>query len=154
MRFQLTKFRVVVIARIVPSSVRHRPSFGAQLAPLGLSVKTPWQCLRGAVQGPAEAPGRVAATPARGGGTLLGAWQRSSVSSAEFEPDGAVKVIEGKVGEKFGQSYLERMNNEQFAGRRWKAVLSRKIVERKGRKPSETYTLLELDEVDKRPAEK
>jgi hypothetical protein len=72
----------------------------------------------------------------------------------EFEPDGAVKVIEGKVGEKFSQSYLERMNNEQFAGRRWKALLSRKIVERKGRKPSETYTLLELDEIEKRPGEK
>lgn len=66
----------------------------------------------------------------------------------EFEPDGAVKVIEGKVGEKFSQSYLERMTTEQFAGRRWKAVLSHKVVERKGRKPSESYTLLELDELE------
>jgi hypothetical protein len=33
----------------------------AQLAPVGWSVKTPWQCLRGVVQGSAEAPGRVAA---------------------------------------------------------------------------------------------
>lgn len=69
----------------------------------------------------------------------------------EFEPDGEVKVIEGKVGEKFSQSYLERMNNEQFAGRRWKAVLTHKTVERKGRKPTETYTLIELDEIE-RPA--
>lgn len=71
----------------------------------------------------------------------------------EFEPDGAVKVIEGKVGEKFSQSYLERMTNEQFAGRRWKAVMNHKTVARKGRKPIETYTLIELDEIDK-PTEK
>jgi hypothetical protein len=39
-----------------------------------LSVKTPWQCLRGAVQGSAKAPGRVAAAiSAWSLGTLLGA---------------------------------------------------------------------------------
>jgi hypothetical protein len=51
---------IAVLARIIPSSVRHRPSF-ARVALVGLSVKTPWQYLRGAVQGSTEAPGRVAA---------------------------------------------------------------------------------------------
>ena len=65
----------------------------------------------------------------------------------EFEPDGATKIIEGKVGERFSESYLERMGDEQFAGRRWRAVLKHKVVERKGRKPSETWTLIELVEI-------
>lgn len=40
----------------------------------GLSVKTPWQCLQGAIQGSAEAPGRFAATiSAWSVGTVLGA---------------------------------------------------------------------------------
>jgi hypothetical protein len=70
----IAAIQIVVLTGIVPSSVRHRPSFGAQLAPVGLSVKTPWQCLRGAVQGSAEAPGRVAAAiNARSVGTLLAA---------------------------------------------------------------------------------
>jgi hypothetical protein len=47
----IAAIQVVVLARIVPSGVRHRPSFGAQLAPVGLSVKTPWQCLRGVGSG-------------------------------------------------------------------------------------------------------
>jgi hypothetical protein len=34
----------------------------AQLAPVGLSVKTPWQCLRGAVR---EAPSRRGVSPRR-----------------------------------------------------------------------------------------
>jgi hypothetical protein len=34
-----------VLARIIPSSVRHRPLL-ARVALFGLSVKTPWQCLR------------------------------------------------------------------------------------------------------------
>jgi hypothetical protein len=49
------------------------PSF-AQLAPVGLSVKTPWQCMRGAVQGSAEAPGRVAAT--------ISAWSERTLLAA------------------------------------------------------------------------
>ena len=52
---------VVVFARIVPSSVRHGPSCEHSSRRLGLSVKTPWLCLRGAVQRSAEALGRVAA---------------------------------------------------------------------------------------------
>jgi hypothetical protein len=49
-----------VFARITPSSVRHRPIL-AWVMVFGLSVKTPWQLLRGLVQGSAEAPGRLAA---------------------------------------------------------------------------------------------
>lgn len=66
----------------------------------------------------------------------------------EFEADRAPKIIEGRVGEKFSQSYLERMQDEQFAGRRWKAVLNHKVIERRGRRPSETWTLIELDEIE------
>jgi hypothetical protein len=67
----------------------------------------------------------------------------------EFEADDQDAIIAGKVGEKFSQSYLERMNNEQFAGRRWKAQFQRVVVSRKGSEPIERYTLLELDEIDK-----
>jgi len=66
----------------------------------------------------------------------------------EFEPDGGQQMIDGKVGERFGQSYLERMNNEQFAGRRWKAIFHRRIVSKVGRLPVEQYTLLELEEME------
>lgn len=65
----------------------------------------------------------------------------------EFEADGARQVVTGKVGEKFSQSYLERMTNEQFAGRRWKALMYRRIVSKVGRMASERYTLLELEEL-------
>lgn len=70
----------------------------------------------------------------------------------EFEPDGAAMIIEGNVGQQFSQSYLERINNEQFAGRRWKAVLNRRIITKVGRQPAENYTLLELDEIEPHPA--
>lgn len=70
----------------------------------------------------------------------------------EFEPDGGTTIVEGKVGEKFSQSYLERINNEQFAGRRWKALLQKRLITKVGRQPSENYTLLELDELDPHPA--
>ena len=66
----------------------------------------------------------------------------------EFEPDGATQVIKGKVGERFSESYLERMSTEQFAGKRWKATLHRVVVTRQGREPSERFTLLELDEIE------
>ena len=65
----------------------------------------------------------------------------------EFEPDGAATIIEGKVGEKFSHTYLERISTEQFAGRRWKALLHKRIVTKVGRLPAERYTLLELDEI-------
>ena len=66
----------------------------------------------------------------------------------EFEPDGATQIIKGKVGERFSESYLERMSTEQFAGKRWKATLHRVVVTRQGREPSERFTLLELDEIE------
>jgi hypothetical protein len=65
----------------------------------------------------------------------------------EFEPDAAETIIEGKVGEKFSNTYLERITTEQFAGRRWKAVLQKRMVTKVGRLPAEYYTLLELDEI-------
>ena len=65
----------------------------------------------------------------------------------EFEPDDGNQIIEGKVGEKFSQSYLERISTEQFAGRRWKALLHKRTVEKAGRMPVDKYTLLELDEI-------
>ena len=66
----------------------------------------------------------------------------------EFEPDGQAVIIEGKVDEKFGQSYLERISTEQFAGRRWKALFKKRIVAKVGRMPAESYTLLELEQLD------
>ena len=66
----------------------------------------------------------------------------------EFEKDGTLDVIEGTVGEKFGQTYLERISTEQFAGRRWRALLHRKLVTRVRRRSSELYTLLELEEIE------
>jgi hypothetical protein len=41
------------------------------------------------------------------------------------------------------------MSTQQFAGRRWRAVFNRKIVEKAGRLPVEQYTLLELEEITK-----
>lgn len=66
----------------------------------------------------------------------------------EMDPDGAPQIIAGKVGERFSQNYLERMSNEQFAGRRWKALLSRRVITKIGRAPIEKYTLLELEEIE------
>ncbi len=66
----------------------------------------------------------------------------------EFEPDGGTVIVEGKVGEKFSQNYLERMSEEQFAGRRWKAVFHKRVITNVGRQPFENYTLLELDEIE------
>jgi hypothetical protein len=66
----------------------------------------------------------------------------------EFEPDGATLIIEGKVGEQFSQTYLERINTEQFAGRRWRAVLHKRIITKAGRQPTENYTLLQLEEIE------
>jgi hypothetical protein len=64
----------------------------------------------------------------------------------ELESDETGTVIEGKVGEKFGQSYLERINNEQLAGKRWRALLHKRTVTKIGRDPVDNYTLLELEE--------
>lgn len=69
----------------------------------------------------------------------------------EFEPDGAREIIEGAIGEKFGQSYLQRMSEEQFAGRRWRALLYMRRVTKLRRRPAEHYTLLELEEIQATP---
>ena len=65
----------------------------------------------------------------------------------EFEPDTRDRVIRGKVGDQFTQSYLERINTEQFAGRRWRALFQRATIERPGQPSIEKFTLLELGEV-------
>jgi len=64
----------------------------------------------------------------------------------EFESDARDRVIRGKVGEQFTQNYLERINDEQFAGRRWRALFQRALIERVGRPTVEKFTLLELEE--------
>ncbi|MEO7275281.1 MAG: hypothetical protein ABIX28_01980 [Vicinamibacterales bacterium] len=63
----------------------------------------------------------------------------------EFEPDGGAAIIKGKVGEQFSQHYLERMTNEQFAGRRWNALFRKVTITRSGRPPVDQFTLLQLD---------
>jgi hypothetical protein len=67
----------------------------------------------------------------------------------EFEPDNGAKIIEGKVGDEFSQSYLEKIGTEQFAGKRWRAFLKRRLIEKPGRSsPIERYTLLKLEEIE------
>jgi hypothetical protein len=56
-------------------------------------------------------------------------------------------VIEGRVGEKFGNTYLERISTQQFAGKRWRALLHKRTVTKIGREPADYYTLLELEEL-------
>jgi hypothetical protein len=63
----------------------------------------------------------------------------------EFQPDEG-PMISGTVGEDFSQSYLERMNTQQFAGKRWRGFFHKKLVEKVGRPPVDRYTLLRLDE--------
>jgi len=65
----------------------------------------------------------------------------------EFQPDSG-RVVYGKVSDAFSYSYLERITTEQFAGKRWRALFHRKLVERPGRPPAEDYTLLRLDDED------
>jgi len=66
----------------------------------------------------------------------------------ELESSETGMVIEGKVGEKFGQTYLERINTEQFAGKRWRALLHKRTVTKIGRDPADNYTLLELEQLE------
>jgi len=53
------------------------------------------------------------------------------------------EVLRGNVGVLFGQSYLERIGNEQLVGKRWKARINRRLKKSFG-KQSEILTLLEL----------
>ena len=65
----------------------------------------------------------------------------------EFQPDGGATIIEGKVGEQFSNTYLERISTQQFAGRRWNALFHKRMIAKTGRAPAEKFTLLELDEI-------
>jgi hypothetical protein len=65
----------------------------------------------------------------------------------ELESAETGTVIEGKVGEKFGETYLQRIGTEQFAGKRWRALLHKRTVTKIGRDPVDNYTLLELEEL-------
>lgn len=67
----------------------------------------------------------------------------------EFEADGRPTVVRGIVGQKFSQSFLERIGTQQFIGQRWEAKFLRKVISQRGREPIEKFTLLELDEIDK-----
>lgn len=67
----------------------------------------------------------------------------------ELEPD-AGHVIEGKVASKFGTSYLERIERERFAGQRWIAILHKRTVRKAGKDPIDSYTLLELQQIDEK----
>jgi hypothetical protein len=66
----------------------------------------------------------------------------------EFQSDER-GIIEGKVGDEFSHSYLERMSTEQFAGRRWRAIVYRRLITRVGRPAAEFLTLLSLEELDR-----
>jgi hypothetical protein len=68
----------------------------------------------------------------------------------EFQPDGATMIF-GVVGEDFSQSFLNRMNTEQFIGKRWRGFFHKKLVEKVGRAPSDHYTLLRLEDEGSQP---
>jgi hypothetical protein len=65
----------------------------------------------------------------------------------EFQPD-VTSMIFGVVGEAFSQDFLERMNTEQFIGKRWRGFFHKKLVEKIGRALVEHYTLLKLENED------
>jgi hypothetical protein len=65
----------------------------------------------------------------------------------ELESDETGTVIEGRVGEKFGNTYLEHISTQQFAGKRWSALLHKRTVTKVGREPADNYTLVELEEI-------
>lgn len=66
----------------------------------------------------------------------------------EFEADDRPTIIKGKVGEQFSQTYLQRITDEQFAGKRWKAKFHRVMVKQQGRPPVERFTLMELNVIE------
>jgi hypothetical protein len=65
----------------------------------------------------------------------------------ELQPADGGQVIRGKISESFGENYVQNMSRQQFAGRRWRALLLRKTVEKVGRPAVENFTLLQLDEI-------
>jgi hypothetical protein len=64
----------------------------------------------------------------------------------EFRTHPGNELVSGKVAQSFGQSYLERMHQEQLVGRRWQAVLRRRETKKPGQK-AETFTLIDLREL-------
>lgn len=66
----------------------------------------------------------------------------------ELQSDQTGLVIEGRVGEQFTSTYLERINNEQIAGKRWLAVIHKRTVTKIGRDPVDAYTLLQLHSLE------
>lgn len=69
----------------------------------------------------------------------------------ELQPAGGGPVVRGKISESFGETYVQNMSNQQFAGRLWRALLLKKTIEKIGRPPVENYTLLQLDEISSAP---
>jgi hypothetical protein len=63
----------------------------------------------------------------------------------EFRTYPGNELVSGKVAQSFGQSYLERMHQEQLVGRRWHAVLRRRETKKPGQ-TSESFTLIDLRE--------
>lgn len=57
------------------------------------------------------------------------------------------QVISGKVGPRLSRDYLERIENHQeMSGKQWLAILRKRTVNRPGRQPLVTYTLMDLRE--------
>jgi len=65
----------------------------------------------------------------------------------ELQPAGGGHVVRGKISESFGETYVQNISRQQFAGRLWRALLLKKTIEKVGRPPVENYTLLQLDEI-------
>lgn len=80
-------------------------------------------------------------------GTLLGVTPISR--RFEFASDETGAVIYGKVGEKFSNTYLEKIKTQDYSGKRWRALLYKRTVTRVGRAPKDHYTLLNLEELSK-----
>lgn len=65
----------------------------------------------------------------------------------ELQPADGGPVVRGKISESFGETYVQNMSRQQFAGRLWRAQIVKKTIEKVGRPPVENYTLLQLDEI-------
>jgi hypothetical protein len=79
-------------------------------------------------------------------GTLLGVIPYSR--RFEFIPDETGRVIKGTVADSFSKTYLDKMQTQQYSGRRWNASFVRKSVRKMGRDPIDHYTLLDLGELE------
>ncbi len=64
----------------------------------------------------------------------------------ELESRETGTIIEGKVGEQFGHTYLEHLE-KYTGGKHWRALLHKRTVAKVGRAPVDNYTLLELEEL-------